>query len=85
MCVDITSRLFGCVCQSVTTELNTGIYPAITALSGQALCGYWMCGTDRECVCAQRGMMHHIHNSCVGVHIHAMISASIISFYTLPY
>lgn len=51
VCVDITSRLFGCVCQSVMTELNTGIYPAITTVSGQALCRNWVCGTDRVCVC----------------------------------
>lgn len=40
--VDITSRLFGCVCQSVLTERNTGIYPAITTVSGQALCRNWV-------------------------------------------
>lgn len=42
-CVDITGRMFGCVCQSVMTELNTGIYSVITALSGQARCGNCLC------------------------------------------
>ena len=50
VCVDITSRLFGCVCRSVMTELNTGIYPEITSVSGQALCRNWVCGTDSACV-----------------------------------
>lgn len=53
VCVDITSRLFGCVCQSAMTELNTGIYPAITTVSGQALCRNWVCGIDRVCVRAE--------------------------------
>lgn len=51
VCVDITGRLFSCVCQSVMTELNTGIYPVITAVSGQALQRNWVCGTVRAYVC----------------------------------
>lgn len=83
VCVDITSRLFGCVCQSVMTELNTGIYSAITTVSGQALCRNWVCGTDRVCVCW--GLMHRIYNLWVGVHIHVMIVALVIAFCILSF
>lgn len=38
-CVDITGREFGCDCQSVMTELNTGVYLAISDSSGQGPCG----------------------------------------------
>lgn len=66
------------------TELNTGIYPAITALSGQALCGNCVCGTDRKCVCMCVCVLRlYLSSLCGCAHTHVMITALVIGFSVL--